>query len=257
MQSRKVVVADVVTESRRALVAAINSAENLTVVGETDDGEELLNLCVCRQCDIVVMDLVLFRIDGLEVLEKLRDLPVKPIILVLTAFAFGYMAKLSVAGGADYIMLKPYKAEAVVKRIQQMIHSIDERCFSTFLANALEKAVANTMREVGIPSHIKGFKYLEKAIMLAMEDINAVYNITKAIYPKIAKECETTPNGVERAIRHAIEVAWQRGDIEVQHKYFGYTVSDIKGKPTNSEFISLIADRILMELKMETDISHI
>lgn len=251
MESKRVVVADTGAETRRLLVQAMNNTQNLTVVAETGDGEELLSYCSQNRCDVVVMDLILTTIDGLEVLDRLRSLRVKPMVVVLSSFVVDRVAKLSVERGADYLILKPCKVDFVAKRIQQMARLMPA-ARPLPATSGLKMAVTSVIHEIGIPSHIKGYQYLRDAIMLAVEDEEVIECVTKRLYPKIAKDYTTTPYGVERAIRHAIEVAWERGDADTLRRFFGYTVSSTKGKPTNSEFIALIADKLKMQF-MELD----
>lgn len=246
MQSKRVVVADTGIMARHQLVQAINRTQSLTVVAETNDGEELLALS--SQCDIVVMDLILGSIDGLEVLDQLRALPVRPIILVLSSFAVERVAKLSIDRGADYLMLKPYKVDSVVKRILQLAQPVGAPLPQPEIPG-LKAAVSCAIHEIGIPSHIKGYQYLRDAIMMAVEDMEALDCITKILYPKIAKDYATTACGVERAIRHAIEIAWERADPDTLQCVFGSAPGGSGRKPTNSEFIALIADKLQLQLK--------
>ena len=163
------------------------------------------------------------------------------------------MAELAAAHGADYYMMKPCKLSAVMERIRQLAGQPqsggEEPGRLSGESQNLESTVTSIIHEIGVPAHIKGYQYLREAIMMAVEDIESVSAITKVLYPSIAKKFKTTSSRVERAIRHAIEVAWDRGDIETLQNYFGYTVSGVKGKPTNSEFISMIADRLRLQMR--------
>ncbi len=248
MQNNTVVVADTGLHGRYQLVNAINATSEFTVVKETADGQELVRFCYENRCDIVVMDLILSSLDGLEVLERLRALHVKPMILVLSSFADEYVARLCAERGADYYMLKPCKAEALIQRMRQMMIPVRD-------PSNLQIAISSIMREIGIPSHIKGYQYLREAILLTMEDEHVIDLITKVLYPQIAKRHATTACGVERAIRHAIEIGWQRGDLDTLRHIFGYTVSNAKGKPTNSEFIAIIAETIKLQMQTSGRIS--
>lgn len=241
MQKKSVIVADTRIEDRQQLVQAINSIPFLTVVAETGDGEELLSLCA--DCDIIVMDLVLRSIDGLEVLDKLHTLSPKPLIMVVSSLATEWTVKLCVERGVDYLMIKPYKTESVICRIIQLTQS-STAPLHILEPSELKVSVTSILHEIGIPSHIKGYQYLRDAIVLAVEDHDAVDRITKILYPKIARKYSTTACSVERAIRHAIEIAWDRGDLDTLQRFFGYTVSSAKGKPTNSEFITLISEKL-------------
>ncbi len=246
MQKKSVIVADTSIEDRQQLVQAINSIPFLTVVAETGDGEELLSRSA--DCDIIVMDLVLRSVDGLEVLDKLRTLSPKPLIIVVSNFAPEWTVKLCVERGVDYLMLKPCKTESVIRRIIQLTQS-STAVLHIPEPSELKFSVTSILHEVGIPTHIKGYQYLRDAIILAIEDHDAIDRVTKILYPKIARKYSTSACSVERAIRHAIEVAWDRGDLDTLQRFFGYTVSNTKGKPTNSEFIALIADKLQLQLK--------
>ena len=246
MQKKSVIVADTSIEDRQQLVQAINSIPFLTAVAETGDGEELLSLSA--DCDIIVMDLVLRSVDGLEVLDKLRTLSTKPLIMVVSNFAPEWTVKLCVECGVDYLMLKPCKTESVIRRIIQLTQSATA-VLHTPEPPELRFSVTSILHEIGIPTHIKGYQYLRDAIILAIEDHDAIDRVTKILYPKIARKYSTSACSVERAIRHAIEVAWDRGDLATLQRFFGYTVSNTKGKPTNSEFIALIADKLQLQLK--------
>lgn len=249
MQSRKIVVADASADARGLLVDALRQESYLSVVGETGDGEELLELCRQTQCDIVVMELVLSTIDGLEVLERLRGLTPKPKVLVLSGFAGGSVGRLGIDRSADYFMLKPYKIDSVVERIRQMAQCIAVEADCPQLAWNLEASVTSVILEIGVPAHVKGYQYLREAIMLATGERDALNGVTKILYPSIARNHATTASRVERAIRHAIELAWDRGDMETLQHYFGSTINSSKGKPTNCEFIALVSDKLRLQLK--------
>ena len=226
----------------------LEGEEDLVLAGQTGDGEELLNLAREIRPDVVVMDLLLTGMDGLEVLEHLAG--TGPKILVLSAFASPALAEEVAGRGGDYCMLKPCRLSAVVERIRQLASSqltAEEPQSEAERGRGLERRVTAIIHDIGVPAHIKGYQYLREAIGLAVADMDVINAVTKVLYPAVAKKYGTTASRVERAIRHAIEVAWDRGDLETLQKYFGYTVSNTKGKPTNSEFIAMIADRISLE----------
>lgn len=243
-----VLAADANEEYRHQFLQALGTEEDLAVVGETGDGGELLELIQRLQPHVVVMEIVLGSMDGIEVLERLAqmDLLRRPKILIVSSYARGGMADLAASLGADHYMSKPCRPVAVCQRIRQLA------CFpgsdsSRDHSPSLEATVTSIIHEVGVPAHIKGYQYLREAILLAVDDMDVINAVTKVLYPEVAKRFGTTASRVERAIRHAIEVAWDRGDLETLQKYFGYTVSNIKGKPTNSEFIAMIADRLQLQ----------
>ncbi len=247
MDKWKVVVADAGEDFRRLLVETLNGESDLAVVGDTGDGAEAVELCRQNQCDVVVMDLILSTLDGVEVLSQLTGLLPRPKILVLSSFASSSVADLAASRGADYFMMKPCKSGSVVERIRQMVTALRPGDTGTGPSVNLEATVTAIIHEIGVPAHIKGYQYLREAIMIAVEDMDVINAVTKVLYPEVAKRYNTTASRVERAIRHAIEVAWDRGDLETLQKYFGYTVSNAKGKPTNSEFIAMIADRLQLQ----------
>ena len=244
MDQIKVVVADAGEDFRRLLVETLDGESDLTVVGDTGDGAAAVELCRQRQCDVIVMDMILSTLDGVEVLGQLAELTPRPKALVLSSFASGSVADLAAAKGADYFMMKPCKTASVVERVRQMAAASRPEEEPERSGASLEATVTAIIHEIGVPAHIKGYQYLREAIMIAVNDMDVINAVTKVLYPEVARRYSTTASRVERAIRHAIEVAWDRGDLEILQKYFGYTVSLQKGKPTNSEFIAMIADRL-------------
>ena len=251
---KKILVADAGEEFRRMMVDAISEESDFEVVADTCDGQDACRLVQERCPDVVVMDLVLTRMDGLEVLRAINTMSPRPRILVLSSFANGTMAAYAAASGADYYLMKPARISTVIERIRQLCGQTfsdtpSEPVRPTVREQSLESTVTGIIHEIGVPAHIKGYQYLREAIIIAVEDMDVINAVTKVLYPEVAKRFSTTASRVERAIRHAIEVAWDRGDLETLQKYFGYTVSNAKGKPTNSEFIAMIADRLPLQRK--------
>ena len=249
-EKTRVLLADAADDFRRMAAEMIGQEEDMAVVGQTGDGEELLRLVRTLRPQVVVMDLVLSGLDGLGVLAQLG--PERPRVLVLSAFARSVFNDRLPELGVDYFMLKPCRLTALVERIRQLaqVQGSDQRDGREEPARQrLEREITAIIHEIGVPAHIKGYQYLREAISLAVEDMEVINAVTKVLYPAVAKKFGTTASRVERAIRHAIEVAWDRGDLETLQKYFGYTVSNAKGKPTNSEFIAMIADRLQLQQK--------
>lgn len=242
---KRVVIADASEEFRQMLSDMIESETDLALVGQTGDGEELLNIINRAKPDVVIMDLLLTGMDGLEVMEKLEEH--RPKLLVLSAFADSHLAEQVSARGGAYCMLKPCRMSTLLERVRQLATSAVQEDEEEDSARLLERRVTAIIHEIGVPAHIKGYQYLREAITLVVNDMDTINAVTKVLYPAVAKRFGTTASRVERAIRHAIEVAWDRGDLETLQKYFGYTVNGAKGKPTNSEFIAMIADRISLE----------
>ena len=242
---KRILLADTGVEFRAGLAACIAGEPDMRVVGQTGDGDELLRMSRELEPDVIVMEMALTGLDGMGVLEELSAQERRPRIIVLSGYARGAVAELAAAKGADYYLAKPCVVSRVCERVRQIA--------GTGVAEEepvdLETQVTAIIHDVGVPAHIKGYQYLREAILIAVKDMDVINAVTKVLYPEVAKRFGTTASRVERAIRHAIEVAWDRGDLETLQKYFGYTVSNSKGKPTNSEFIAMIADRLQLQMK--------
>ena len=211
------------------------------------NGEEVMSLLEKESFDAVIMDVFMPSMDGLEVLERMNlGLVKKPCTALISAVGSSEFEEQIVSAGADYYFIKPVKAETVAKRIQAITNWNSRKTDSARYAGAddIEVIISDIMRQIGVPAHIKGYQYLRTSIMLCIEDSAMLGSVTKLLYPTVAKQYKTTASRVERAIRHAIEVAWDRGDVDVLSSYFGYTVDSQRGKPTNSEFIAMIADKL-------------
>ena len=246
---RRVLLADTGEEFRDGFAAAVENEPDIQIVGQTGDGAELLRLTQSLQPDVIVMEMVLTSLDGLEVLDGLAKLEHRPRVVILSSYIRGNVAEIAGAKGADYYLTKPCRASTVCERIRQVTSAAGLDPELDDKNTELETQITAIIHDVGVPAHIKGYQYLREAILLAVEDIDVINAVTKVLYPEVAKRFGTTASRVERAIRHAIEVAWDRGDLETLQKYFGYTVSNAKGKPTNSEFIAMIADRLQLQKK--------
>ena len=238
--------ADANEEFRSMLRENIEKSEEFTVVGDTGDGTEALRLINQLQPDLAMIELVLPGIDGVGILRQLREQSGRTRAVVLSAFCTDQVVAEVMGLGAAYFLPKPCEPEALLDRVRLVFGA---PAAPEEAAAALKNQVTTIIHEIGVPAHIKGYQYLREAIIIAVNDIEVINAVTKVLYPAVAKRFGTTPSRVERAIRHAIEVAWDRGDLETLQKYFGYTVSNAKGKPTNSEFIAMIADRLLLERK--------
>ncbi|MCI8436774.1 MAG: sporulation transcription factor Spo0A [Lawsonibacter sp.] len=242
--TKRIVVADTGIEFRKNLIRALSEEPDFQIVGETEDGSELMRMIQRDQPDAVVMDMVLTGgMDGMDVLDAISRLRERPKVLILSSYIKGSVVDAAAAKGADFFVTKPCRITVVGERLRQVMASGGAEPELDSSAS-LESQVTAIIHEVGVPAHIKGYQYLREAIIIAVNDMDVINAVTKVLYPEVAKRFNTTPSRVERAIRHAIEVAWDRGDLETLQKYFGYTVSNAKGKPTNSEFIAMIADRI-------------
>ena len=244
---RTVLLADANEEFRLMLREAIGTAEGFTVVGSTGDGVEALRLIEQLQPDVIVADIVLPGLDGISLLRHMKERGgTMPRMIMTSAFCADQVVGEAMGLGASYFLPKPFEVDTLMDRMHSAFSAPltpEER------AAALKNLVTSIIHEIGVPAHIKGYQYLREAIIITVGDMEVINAVTKVLYPAVAKHFNTTPSRVERAIRHAIEVAWDRGDLETLQKYFGYTVSNTKGKPTNSEFIAMIADRLTLELK--------
>ena len=256
----RVLIADPDEDVRRLLTEMLDREEDMLAVGYAADGVETLERIGELSPDVVLMELVLPRLDGLGVLRKLTDPDRDPAVMVLTGFVNARVVAEAAELGADYFLSKPCDTASLLARIRQL-GAERRQPRSTLLKRSetapvparqepsLESVVTEIIHEIGVPAHIKGYQYLREAIILTINDMDAINAVTKVLYPEVARKFATTPSRVERAIRHAIEVAWDRGDVETLQKFFGYTVSGIKGKPTNSEFIAMIADHLSLRQK--------
>ena len=251
----KVILADDNLDFCQLLQRQLKSYTTLEVAGVARDGVELLNMVREKRPDVLVLDAMLPQQDGLSVVRALRegDGSKLPSVFLLSSFSSDSVLAEAMALKVDHFTLKPCDLGDLAKRIAN--HKAGGPAFAPPVKTVppeveLEMRVTGIIHDIGVPAHIKGYQYLREAIIMTVKDMDIINAITKVLYPTVAKRYKTTSSRVERAIRHAIEVAWDRGDVEVLNSFFGYTVSNIKGKPTNSEFISMIADRIRLEQKV-------
>jgi two-component system response regulator (stage 0 sporulation protein A) len=264
MEKLNVAIADDNEKMLRLLGDIIASDEELNVVGTAKDGEEAYNVIKDKEPDVVLLDIVMPKLDGLGVLDRVnRDKTLKkhPAFIMISAIGQEKITEDAFQLGADYYIMKPFDNDMVINRIKNSRTAGNSRGGENRKISAYEKAeepmernleadVTEIIHEIGVPAHIKGYQYLRDAIVMAVNDMEMLNSITKILYPTIAKKYQTTSSRVERAIRHAIEVAWSRGKMDTIDEMFGYTIHNGKGKPTNSEFIALITDRIRLEYKM-------
>ena len=264
-----ILVADDSKEFANIVKEFLTRYDDFDVVGVANDGNEAIEKILDTKPDVVILDIIMPCIDGIGVLQKINesDIDKKPIVLVLSAVSQEKMTKDAIALGAYCFMLKPFDLEVLAKRIKDVYEEKNsEKDFYTGAifekknqyiipkrlrpTDDVEVEVTNIIHDIGVPAHIKGHQYLREAIMLVMKDNDILNGITKQLYPTVANTFNTTPSRVECAIRHAIEVAWGRGKIDTLESVFGYTINMGKGKPTNSEFIAMIADKLRLEMKV-------
>ena len=257
----RVVIADIDEGYVSSLSEFLNVQDGIEVAGTCSYGNELIDTINTIEPDVVVMDVVLPVFDGIAVLEKIKNAKNKsPIFIFVTSLNQNLFAQDCMTLGAEYYMLKPVDFANLADRIKSLVKNRQSSMANMIaprdLLNSdpmnpkIEVLVTQVIHEVGIPAHIKGYQYLREAIIMVIENLEIINSITKKLYPNVAKNYNTTASRVERAIRHAIEVAWDRGDTDILNSFFGYTIANSKGKPTNSEFIAMIADRLRLQLNV-------
>jgi two-component system response regulator (stage 0 sporulation protein A) len=261
METLKCAIADDNERMLKLLGAIVSGEDEFEVVGMARDGEQIYHIIKEKNPDVVLMDVVMPKLDGLAVLKKVSEdasITKRPAFVMISAIGQEKITEEAFDYGADYFIMKPFDNEMVLSRIRHVRDAKTERDKKKINAyekseeqggGNLEQIVTDMIHEVGVPAHIKGYQYLREAIIMSVNDMDMLNSITKVLYPTIAKRFDTTSSRVERAIRHAIEVAWSRGKMDTIDELFGYTVSHGKGKPTNSEFIALITDKIRLQMK--------
>lgn len=246
----KVMIADAGDEFRQLAAEVLSEEKDINIVASVGDGVSALSKAAELKPDVLVLDIILAKLDGLEVLRRLGEASPSTKPIVVSGFINEKIVAECAAAGVAYFMPKPCEVSTLLDRIHQTVGKNAPTAMPVLRNEpSLESLVTDIIHEIGVPAHIKGYQYLREAIILTINDMDIINAVTKVLYPTVAKKFNTTPSRVERAIRHAIEVAWDRGDIEVLQKFFGYTVSNIKGKPTNSEFIAMIADCLSLRRK--------
>lgn len=253
----RVLIGDDNREFCELLRSYINQQPDLELVGVAYNGAEAVEAVKRTRPDVLVLDIIMPYLDGIGVLEQLNQLglPVRPKVIMLTAFGQENITQKVLEMGADYYVLKPFSLDVLGTRIRQLAGSDGASNLGVARPLApkqrsIDADVTALIREIGIPAHIKGYRYLREAIIMVVTRVELLGGVTKELYPSIARNHQTTASRVERAIRHAIEVAWNRGNIEVLNNLFGHTVNRERGKPTNSEFIAMVADRLRMNEKV-------
>lgn len=265
-----ILIADDNADFVATLVEHLSKENDMEVIGIARDGKEACEKVAKLKPDLLLLDVIMPYLDGLGVLEQLNTSKTEkmPICIMLSAVGQTKITQKAISLGAEYYVVKPFDIEVLINRIRDIKNykptptSTTENCYvkeskkyieinevNKKNQENLEALVTNVIHEIGVPAHIKGYQYLREAIMMVVQNIDIINQITKQLYPEIAEKYHTTPSRVERAIRHAIEVAWSRGKNDAVENIFGYTISASKGKPTNSEFIAMIADKLRLELK--------
>jgi two-component system response regulator (stage 0 sporulation protein A) len=255
----RVMIADDNKSFVELLADNLSKQEGIVVAAKAYHGQEALDLLLTNEIDVIILDIVMPHLDGISVLEKLNsgEYGEKPKIIMLTGFGHDAMTQKAVMLGIDYLILKPFDMETMATRVLQLGRQESVSAPASSMINTtqvlskknMDYEVTNIIHQMGVPAHIKGYQYLRDAILLVINEVNLLGAVTKELYPMIAEKYQTMPSRVERAIRHAIELAWDRGNVELMSRYFGYTVNLERGKPTNSEFIAMVADRLRIGLK--------
>lgn len=256
-----VVLADDNKAMTDSIIKQISEQDDIEVVGTAENGLEAVEIIVKKMPDVVVLDVIMPHLDGLGVLERISEISLekKPIFIVLSSVGQDCITQRALALGAEYYIVKPFDMNVLVSRIRQMkdhynpsmirkdFSSLSEPAYANITQESVATRVTRIMHEIGIPPHVKGYRYLRVGIEIVVENLEILNSVTTELYPKVAERFDTTPSRVERAIRHAIEIAWNRTGSEKINDFFGYIIHTEKGKPTNSEIIAMIADKLRIE----------
>lgn len=259
----KVAIADDNERMLKMLESLISSDNELEFVGKATNGEEAYEIIKKNKPDVMLLDIIMPKMDGLSVMEKVNkdeDITKLPAFIIMSAVGQEAITEDAFRLGANYYIMKPFDQDTLMSRIEYIKDNIGKRLTNykkinpleskkEYIEKNLESDVTDIIHELGVPAHIKGYQYLRDGIMMVVNDMDMINSITKVLYPTIAKKNATTSSRVERAIRHAIEVAWNRGNMDMVYELFGYTINTGKGKPTNSEFIAMISDKIRLDYK--------
>jgi len=256
----RILIVDAEPDSIALVSDKLAGESDMELVGTANNGAMAINMLAELKPDVVILDIILPELDGCEVLRYLDEENSATRAIVLTSFAPASIVNECARLNAAYFMRKPCDTSALISRIRILTQTKPKPAASQSPLrqnlvrrgpdyDELQCVVTDVIHEIGVPAHVKGYHYLREAIILTVYNMEIINSVTKALYPEVADHFETTPSRVERAIRHAIEIAWDRGDIEVLQRFFGYTVSNVKGKPTNSEFIAMIADSLSLKRK--------
>lgn len=260
MEKVKIAIVDDNKELVKTMVSFFDTQKEIEVIWTANNGQICLSMLEQERPDILLLDIIMPHLDGIGVLETLNETNKMGDMQIMMLTAFGQETVMSQAAGlgASYFMLKPFEFDRLISQVMKIAgrpktaaqnFPIEQPVAPTGVVSqkVLDTAITSMIKEIGVPAHIKGYAFLREAIQMVYSDVELLGSVTKILYPDIAKKYNTTPSRVERAIRHAIEVAWNRGNYDLISKTFGYTVHHLKSKPTNSEFIAMIADKIRLE----------
>ena len=254
----KILIADESTITRSTLREGLIRA-GYSHVEEASNGEDALHKITSIRPDVVLLDVWLSKLDGIGILRSCRSLDwgheKKPAFIIVSSVSNQNVFIQATEAGAELCLLKPVNMVSLCEHIQNILQRRRQEVPAAAMQSPeqtpdMETQVTQIIHQIGVPAHIKGYQYLRTAIMLTINDSDIINSVTKVLYPSVAKKYQTTTSRVERAIRHAIEVAWDRGDVDTLNSYFGYTIQNNRGKPTNSDFIAMIADNLRLKYKM-------
>ncbi len=247
----KIIITENAGEFSREELSAV-SAANIELLFSGKDSAELIAKIIQLQPDAVITDAFLKNSDCLSVIkdEAILSMVKRPIFIVVSSFNSKILEEELLSDGAKMYIVRPYSLLAVCEKTKSLLESsFGAKNYRAFNEIAVELQVTEILHQIGVPAHIKGYHYLRDSIIMSVKIPEIINAVTKQLYPAVAKKYNTTSSRVERAIRHAIEVAWDRGDVDVLNSYFGYTIHNSRGKPTNSEFIAMISDKLRLKLK--------
>ena len=254
----KILIADESTSARLQIREGLLRA-GFRTVEEAANGEEALFKISALHPDVVILDVWLSKLDGIGVLRQVKNLDLGddklPAFIIVSSVSNRSIFIQASEAGAELCLLKPVNIPSVCEHVQSIVTHRQSALPASAMQEAvkgpdIESQVTQIIHQIGVPAHIKGYQYLRTAILLTIKDSDIINSVTKVLYPSVAKKYSTTTSRVERAIRHAIEVAWDRGDVDTLNSYFGYTIQNNRGKPTNSEFIAMIADNLRLKYKL-------
>ena len=240
--------------------AAIFKAYDFEAIPAPKDGEKVCEMIREHRPDVVLMEVFMPHKDAIAVMKEISgdSALTAPVFITISSFDSSALERELTAAGATYLFLKPVETDIMIERIVEIAEDRRKTQLSAPVGRTgrhqydLQLMVTEIIHQIGVPAHIKGYHYLRDSIILSIEQPDIINSVTKELYPAVAKKCSTTPSRVERAIRHAIEVAWDRGDVDILNSYFGYTIHNGRGKPTNSEFIAMISDKLRLKLRGAT-----
>lgn len=249
-QNKKILIADENAESRKRCKEALTRA-GFRSVEEAYNGEDALMKINRIRPDVVIADIWLSKLDGIGLLRSCRNMDKRPVFIIISLVSNQNILLDAMNAGASLCLIKPLDYGSLVNHIESLTGtSAPSPVSDASTPPDIETQVTKIIHQIGVPAHIKGYQYLRCAILMTIADSDIINSVTKVLYPSVAKKYSTTTSRVERAIRHAIEVAWDRGDVDTLNSYFGYTIQNSRGKPTNSEFIAMIADNLRLKYKM-------